>query len=244
MWMILLFGLCAGTIGIAAVLKSSRRQRDAKNLLRNMGLSSEELAQIGRHLSKDEQAAGENLIACAQARGKAALRAAGLDLDAMTPVIGEHIRWVDVVEQVFRVKEFDRSDTTIGEDGKVHAQSTTRPYGFLLVESPIFNQKVRLPIIHREDFALAASAFDEPELAGLLDHDELLVTYRPKHKLPAGMAGLMHALHYVIVPRGTLERYYEAGNGLHMRKPALEKLFESFEYELPLWVDTNNNPQV
>ena len=36
------------------------------------------------------------------------------------------------------------------------------------------------------------------------------MTYVPKQHVPTGRAlGVSHVLHYVIVPRGTLDRYYE-----------------------------------
>jgi len=36
----------------------------------------------------------------------------------------------------------------------VKAKSRFKPYGYLLVESPIFNQPAKLPIVHRDDFIL------------------------------------------------------------------------------------------
>jgi hypothetical protein len=59
-------------------------------------------------------------------------------------------------------------------------------YFTLLVESPIMNQRLKLPIVHRDDFILAASVFDEPEIAKVVENEELLVTYAPKHMLPDG----------------------------------------------------------
>ena len=160
------------------------------------------------------------------------------------PVIGQDIKWTDIVRQVFRVLEFDRADTTVLADGTVKATTLTKPYGYLLVESPILNVKARLPIINRDDFALATTVYDEPQLAELVAQEELLVTYFPKHKLPMGFAGKTHALHYVIAPRGTLERYYEFNNDEHMANPAPEKLFKKFAWEEEIRVEVNLDPKV
>lgn len=69
------------------------------------------------------------------------------------------------MKQVFRVLEFDRAGTTIDDRGNVKAVDSFRPYGYLLVETPILNNRAKLPIIHRDDFLLASSVFDEPVLA-------------------------------------------------------------------------------
>ncbi len=166
-------------------------------------------------------------------------------MDTMTPEIGREIQWTDIIRQVFRVLEFDRAGTTIGPGDTVKAASAVLPYGYLLVESPILNQPVRLPIVHRDDFLLAASVFDEPRLAeAVKEEDELLVSYIPKHKLPRGLAGTSHALHYVITPRGTLDRYYEVGGDVHMAKPAPEKLFGSFVWHGEIRVQVNTHPKI
>jgi hypothetical protein len=145
---------------------------------------------------------------------------------------------------VFRVIEFDRAGTTVEAENRVKPLSANAPYGYLLVQSPILNQRIRLPIVHRDDFLLAASVFDEPQLAALAKTDELLVTYVPKHRLPGGLAGLSHALHYVLTSRGTLERYYSVNGGEHMGRPAPEKLFGSFVWAGDIRVGVNTNPSV
>jgi hypothetical protein len=164
--------------------------------------------------------------------------------DSITPEVGRGIKWVDIVGQVFRVLEFDRGGTTIGADNKVTATSSFEPYGYLLVESPILNQPVRLPIVHRDDFLLAASVFDDPRFADVIKEEELLVTYVPKHKLPNGLAGTSHALHYVITPRGTLDRYYEVENDVHMASPAPEKLFGELVWDGEIRVQVNPDPKL
>lgn len=99
------------------------------------------------------------------------------------PEIGRDIKWIDVINQVFRVLEFDRTGTTIGSGDSVKATTRFKAYGYLLVESPIFSQPVRLPIVHRDDFILAVTVFDEPQLVDLVTEEELLVTYVPKQHL-------------------------------------------------------------
>lgn len=162
----------------------------------------------------------------------------------MTPEIGRDIKWTDIVRHVFRVLEFDRAGTIISPGGTVEALSSFKPYGYLLVESPIFNQPVSLPIVHRDDFLLAASVFDEPQWLEIVKEGELLVTYVPKHKLLWGLVGISHALHYVITPRGTLARYYEIGNNMHMTKSAPEKIFGTLVWDGEIRVQVNPHPEM
>ena len=231
---------------LAIVVVVGRRlwlRRKAQAVIDSTGLSREEFALVQRDLERGDQAAAQQRIAAAQARNKAVLRAAGIDVDAITPLIGRDIGWADIVGQIFRVRDFDRGATTVGPSGKVRARSVTEPYGYLLVESPILNQAARLPIIHRDDFLLASSVFDEPTLAHVVSDAELLVTYVPKHKLPGGLAGVTHALYYVIVPPGTLDRYYDVRGDVHMAKPAPQKLFGAFVYKGGIRVQVNRDPQ-
>lgn len=129
----------------------------------------------------------------------------GIILDEIIPEIGRQIGWPDIVGQVFRIREFDRAGSTVTPTGEVNSSSASEPYGYLLVESPILNQRARLPIIHRDDFRLASSVFDDPAHQLIVTEAELLVTFAPNLKLPGAIAGVTHALHYVIVPPGTLE---------------------------------------
>ena len=162
----------------------------------------------------------------------------------MTLEVGRDREWTDIIGQVFHVLEFDRAGTIIRPGNKVKAKSLFKPYGYLLVESPTLNQPVRLPIVHRDDFLLAASVFDEPQWLEVIKEQELLVTYVPKRKLPKGMAGTSHALHYVITPRGTLDRYYEVGNSMHMANPAPEKIFGTLVWDGLLRVQVNSDPEI
>lgn len=170
--------------------------------------------------------------------------AAGIDLSGRTPKIGTDVSWADILRHLFRVLEFDRVGTTIGPMNQLQALSDFTPYGYLLVESPILSQPMRLPIVHRDDFLLAASVFDEPKLVDLINEEELLVTYAPKKVLSRGLAGdTSHVLHYVITPRGTLDRYYESENDDHIAKPAPEALLGPLVYEGEIKVQLNSEPE-
>ena len=158
--------------------------------------------------------------------------------------IGPDIKWTDIIRHVFHVLEFDRAGTVIGPGDTVKALSSSKPYGYLLVESPILSQPAKLPIVHRDDFLLATSVFDEPHLLEVIKEQELLVTYVPKHKLPLGLAGTSHALHYIITAPGTLDRYYEVGNNVHMANPAPEKIFGTLVWDGLLKVQVNPDPKI
>ncbi len=192
----------------------------------------------------DNRKAITQKIAEDQERLRDVLRRPGVDIDAITPEVGREIAWTDIIRQVFRVLEFDRAGTRIGPGNTVHAASPTSPYGYLLVESPILNQPTRLPIVHRDDFLLAASVYEEPPLLADTGEQELLVTYAPEHELPGGLAGISHALHYVITPRGTLDRYYGVGNDMHMASPAPEKLFGPFVWQGEISVKISRAPNL
>ena len=157
------------------------------------------------------------------------------------PEIGLDISWSHIVRHFFKVLEFDKAGTAIGPNDEVQALSESRPYGYLIVESPVLEEPTRLPIIHRDDFLLAASVYDEPKLVDLVDQEELLVTYAPKKVLPGGLSGdPSHVLHYVITPHGTLDRYY--ADQVHRLKPAPEKLLGSFAYDGEIKVQLNLQP--
>jgi len=159
-------------------------------------------------------------------------------------VIGRDISWTDIVGQVFRIVAFDKAGTTVDINGKVHPKSPIHPYGYLQVESPILSNIAILPVCHHDDFLLAYSIFDEPHIVEALETQELLVTYAPRHKLPGGLMGISHGLHYVLVPSGTLNQYYEFNSGVHIAHPAPEKLFGRFIYEGELKVQTNPAPSL
>jgi hypothetical protein len=193
----------------------------------------------------DKQGAGElHSAITAPANREDFAAKTGIDPRFIEPVIGQQISWAEIVRHVFKVREFDRSDTTVDANNRVQAGSSDAPYGFLLVESPILNQPVWLPIIHRDDFLLATTVFDEPSLVDALAGEvELLVTYAPKRVLPGGLSGSpVHVLHYILVPAGTLEKYYSLDDDRHMGSPAPEKLFRQFVYDGEIRVERVPNP--
>jgi len=49
-------------------------------------------------------------------------------------------------------------------------------------------------------------------------------------------------LHYVLVPSGTLERYYSVGGDRHMASPTPEKLFGTLVYDGEIKVQVNQEP--
>lgn len=163
-------------------------------------------------------------------------------------LIGRDIEWTGIVRHVFRVLEFDRAGTIIGPGDNVKAASSFKPYGYLLVESPFFDNEpvVRLPIVHRDDFLLAASVFDEPSVVELVENrgTELLVTYVPKPKLPEVLARMSRALHYVLTPPGAVRWFYEVDSGVHLTIPAPEKLFGVLEWGDEIRVQINQRPEV
>jgi len=194
----------------------------------------------------DIREAKVQLISAVQEQQRTKFKEAiGIDIRDIVPEIGDEISWADIVYQVFRVIAFDRIDTKIDQNNQVKSGSIFKPYGYLVVESPILNQKVRLPIIHHADFLLAASVFDMPNLTALIMDEELLVTYAPKHLLAKGLSGSAHhVLHYIIAPRGTLNSYYSVNNDIHMAKPEPQKLFGPFIYEGEMKVQIKSAPNL
>lgn len=216
----------------------------AKKSLEDSGLTPKEVSLVQEDLRKGDQESAVQRITTAQEQQRTKFeKATGIDPFAIIPVIGQDIEWTDIVRQVFRVLEFDRADTTVLADGSVNAATRTEPYGYLLVESPILNVKARLPITHRDDFTLATTVFDEPLLVARIAQEELLVTYFPKPQLQMGLAGITHPLHYVIAPRGSMERYYESNNDENMANPSPEKLFKEFVWDGEIRVQVNPNPK-
>lgn len=161
----------------------------------------------------------------------------------LIPEIGSEIPWTQIIEEVFKVKDFDRNGTVINENGKVIAKSIFKPYGYLIVESPILNMPVRLPIVHKDDFKLAKMVFDDSAWLEKIDNNEwdLLVTYIPKTKLPRGLSGSDHGLHYTIVSSGKLDEYYSLNNDEHMSTPDPKKLFDNIAWDGEIRIGMNLN---
>jgi len=155
------------------------------------------------------------------------------------PTIGKDIKWSDVVGKVFQITEFDRNDTIIDIFDNVIAKSKFKPYGYLKVVSNEFEKTFRLPIVHRDDFLLAATVFDSPTLTKKLNILELLVTYVPEHKTKMALAGIHHALHYALVPNGTISKYYELTNDNH--NEYFEKIFGQLVWSGQIKVNFNSD---
>ena len=217
-----------------------------KKFQKDSGLTSEEFSTMLKEKQKGNEGAVEKILTSAQERAKAKYKeATGVDAKDIVPEIGKEISWADIVNHAFQVLDFDRNNTTIDSDNQVKAKSSFQPYGYLLSESPILNNKVRIPIIHRDDFLLAASVFDDPKLANLVESEELLVTYSPKHLGPKGISGSPHhVLHYALVLSGSLDSYYSANNNAHFAKPEPQKLFGPFVYQGEIKVQINTELKV
>lgn len=158
------------------------------------------------------------------------------------PEIGRDISWFEIIRHVFQVSEFERAGTKIDENNNVIAKSSFKPYGYLIVSSPILNQTVRLPIVHKDDFLLAASVFDDPNLSKEIQKLELLVTYIPKNIRPDGLAGIWHSLHFVITKPGTLDKFYTNESDITKLNP--EKIFNNISWEDEIRVGINPNPRI
>jgi hypothetical protein len=198
---------------------------------------------VMQDLERGDKEAALERIARSQERQREDYKAAtGIDLKDVVPTIGEEISWKDIHLQVFKVLEFDRIDTRIGPNDEVQATSMFTPYGYLLAQSPILNQPVRLPIIHRDDFLLAASVFDDPNLVSFVESDELLVTYAPRKILSDGRSGdATHVLHFLLIEEGALDNYYSMDNDANMAKPNPAFLFGQFVYEGEIRVQVNDD---
>ena len=233
-WVVTLLWTIAKNEGLA--------KKNIKDFGTKLGLSTEETFSIMEDSRKGDHEAVVRKIALAQEQQKKNFKETmGIEAKDIIPEIGREISWLDVVNHVFRVFEFDRNGTTIDPNNQVKAKSSHGPYGYLLSESPILNNRVRLPIIHRDDFLLAASVFDDPKLSDLVVSKELLVTYSPKHLLPKGLSGSPHhVLHYAIVPSGTIDSYYSENNDANMTKPNPQKLLGPFAYEGEIRVQINS----
>jgi hypothetical protein len=218
----------------------------AKKLQKDSGLTDEEFSTVLEEKQKGNDKAVEEIITSAQERAKTKYKeATGVDPKSIVPEIGKEISWADIVNHTFRVLDFDRNETMIDENNQVKAKSKFQPYGYLLAESPILNNRVKLPIIHRDDFLLATSVFDEPKLASMVEDEELLVVYSPKHLGAKGLSGSPHhVLHYALVPNGTLDSYYSANNDMHFSKPEPQKLVGPFIYQGEIKVQINLEPKL
>lgn len=220
----------------------SKNNSEIEKFKKQFGLTAEEVESL-QGLSNDERL--KKLSDMQEKYKKNFKEITGVDPKKLVPEIGKEISWADIVNHSFRVLEFDRNETTIGENDQVKAKSRFKPYGYLLAESPILNNRVRIPIIHRDDFLLAASVFEEPKLATLVTDEELIVVYSPEHLGPKGIsASPRHVLHYAITPRGTLDAYYSKNNDMYMAKPEPQKIVGPLVYQGEIKVQINPEPKL
>lgn len=119
------------------------------------------------------------------------------------------------------------------------------PYGYLVVESPVFGSPILLPITHPDDFRLAARVFGDEALAAAVKgpDQELLVTWLPKRGEPLSV-DMSHNLHFLFAPRGLLERYCAYEGGRHAKHPAPERIFPRFSYTGDAEVMVTSEPQL
>jgi len=226
-------GRIAGLLGLAFIVVAGvawRRRQARRMVVDEFGLTDEEAHQLQEHARQGDREASLKLIADAQERQRAEFQATtGVDVKGITPEIGRDIAWADIVNHAFRILGWQRDEAKDGTGDSASAVNQSTSYGNLLVESPILNQKVRLPIQHRDDYRLFASVYDEPSLANLLggEEAEFLVAYAPDR--PEGSP--LHALHYAVVPPGTLDSYYSENEDAHMARPNPWELFGPFVYE-------------
>jgi hypothetical protein len=158
------------------------------------------------------------------------------------PEIGKTISWKDSIGMVFKVLSFDAYGTVIDSKGNVKAKSTFKPYGYLIVETLNHEVPFKLPIIHKDDFLLAASVFHDHNLSEQIKTRDLLVTYRPKLITSDGMAGIHHALHYVITPLNTLNSLPDFTS--NKTSSNIEPLFIQFVWEGEIRVQINLTPSL
>ncbi len=218
---------------ISLLLTMDEYEGFAKELQKDSGLTEEEFSTILKEKQRGNDKAAEQILTLAQERNKQKFKEiTGLNIEDAIFEVGKEIPWNSIINHAFRVLELDRSGTIVEPNGKIKKPSPFLPYGYLIMESPIFNVRVKLPIIHRLDLFLAASVFDNPLLSSAIQKDkELLTVYAPKRTDRQGkpLSG-WHHLHYVIAPRGTLDNYYSKNNGIYMVKPEPQKLVGKFVY--------------
>lgn len=157
-------------------------------------------------------------------------------------IVGPSIPWGHLIGRVFEILEFDPHRTTFDSQGTAQAPSVSEPYGFLQVTAPDLANSFRLPIVHRDDFTLAAWAYEDGLPSSLGDDAEFLVTYAPQKVRKDGRsADDRHVFHYVVCPAGTLSRLYETPE---YGRTQVESLFGPFVYYGEIQVQVNRNPSV
>ena len=157
-------------------------------------------------------------------------------------LVGRDIKWEEINREVFRINEFDRNKTIIDNNGELHPKDNFNPYGFLIVEWPIIERRVKLPITHRDDFLLVSSIYDNPEICKEIEFNDFLVSYLPADKKENEYAAFLHVLHFILTPLGTLEKYYKKKQSTLLGYDP-ECLFGAFSWEGELRVGINADPR-
>ena len=157
------------------------------------------------------------------------------------PMVGKDKSFKEVTGYVYKVVSFDMHDSTVDSSNKVTRNDALGPYGFLGVQNHL-GEAETFPLFHRDDFILAQSFFEIPSAEDWLRDAELLVVYRPQHKLPLGLGGVKHTMHYVMVPRNTHARWHSQAEVFKSSPYKLEQLFTEFKYKGEIAVRQNMNP--
>jgi len=108
---------------------------------------------------------------------------------------------------------------------------------------PVIERQVKIPIIHRDDFLLASSIFDDTEFFKQTQGKDILVIYYPLDPKVDKRFAFLHSLHFVITPSKTLEKYYEFRNKSFLGCDP-EILFGEFVWMGELSVKINSNPNL
>jgi hypothetical protein len=157
-------------------------------------------------------------------------------------IIGRDINWIDIIGKVFKIIKFEKA-YSIDNSGNIIRKEALKPYGYLHVIAPDYEKAVLLPIVHKDDYLLASSVFDDIQWSEKIRNFDFLVTYVPKENLLDGFTGFTHALHYVITPAQTIEFFYKI-EALRETPSNPEKLFVKFSYEGEIRVEFNPNPDL
>jgi len=206
-------------------------EREAETHLKSMGFSGSEIRELREMVGGNYQGYVDRIEEFRKIKKVEFQNETGISLETFIPEIGVHISWSDILNHVFKVHDLDQNGTTVDEQGNVMALSPVEPYGYLLVESPILDNMVYLPINHSADFLLAVDLLGEDSKGKWFGENELLVVYSPKRVLPGGLAaGMWHVLHFAQTPHGTLNSYYSWERDIHMALPQPEKIFGKFRH--------------
>jgi len=221
---------------ISSLWIMSKYQKSTIDSLKRKGFASEDLNLfLKTWKEKGKDAALQEIVNKQEELRQKFKETFGIDPKDIVGIIGQEILWVDIINHVFRVLDFDNNGTLVEDNNQIKPKNLFEPYGYLLLESPILNVKVKLPIIRKQDFLSVKKVFDNESLTDLILNKklfELLVVYSPKKYSQDGMPLTSHhVLHYVIVPYGTLDKYYSIDNEKHFAIPEPQKLFGSFIYE-------------